>query len=143
MAAANLTITPARQKVVDFSLPVASDIRELVVTAPNEPPVNAPEDLSGRKVHVRKSSSYYESLTTLNASLRKAGKPPVEIVPANEPLEDEDLLEMVNAGLIPITIVDEHLATFWKQIFDQIKVTDVAATPPKVMPGSRDCQASS
>jgi membrane-bound lytic murein transglycosylase MltF len=126
IAAANLTITPERQKVAGFSLPVFSGVRELVVTAPNEPAVNSPEDLSGRKVHVRKSSSYYESLTTLNASLRKAGKPPVDIVPANEPLEDEDLLEMVNAGLIPITIVDEHLASFWKQIFDQIKVTDVA-----------------
>jgi membrane-bound lytic murein transglycosylase MltF len=126
IAAANLTITPERQKRADFSLPVFSDVRELVVTAPNEPAVTSPEDLSGRKVHVRKSSSYYESLTTLNASLRKAGKPPVEIVPANEPLEDEDLLEMVNAGLIPVTIVDEHLASFWKQIFDQMKVTDVA-----------------
>lgn len=126
IAAANLTITPERQKAADFSLPVSSDVRELVVTAANEPAVNSPEDLSGRKVYVRKSSSYYESLTTLNASLRKAGKPPVEIVPANEPLEDEDLLEMVNAGLIPITVVDEHLASFWKQIFDQIKVTAVA-----------------
>jgi membrane-bound lytic murein transglycosylase MltF len=126
IAAANITITPERQKLVDFSQPIFSDVRELVVTAANEPPVNAPEDLSGRKVHVRKSSSYYESLTSLNASLRKAGKAPVEIVPANEPLEDEDLLEMANAGLIPATIVDEHLADFWKQIFDQIKVTDVA-----------------
>jgi len=126
IAAANLTITPERQKVADFSLPVVNDVRELVVTAANEPPVTTPDDLSGRKVHVRKSSSYYESLTTLNASLRKAGKPPVEIVPANEPLEDEDLLEMVNAGLIPATVVDEHLASFWKQVFEQIKVTDVA-----------------
>ena len=126
IAAANLTITPERQKLADFSLPIFTDVRELVVTAPNEPAVNSPEDLSGRKVHVRKSSSYYESLTALNASLHKSGKAPVEIVPANEPLEDEDLLEMVNAGLIPITVVDEHLASFWKQIFDQIKVTDVA-----------------
>ena len=126
IAAANITITPERQKLVDFSQPILSDVRELVVTAANEPPVKTPEDLSGRKVHVRKSSSYYESLKTLNASLQKAGKPPVEIVAANEPLEDEDLLEMVNAGLIPITIVDEHLASFWKQVFDQIKVTDVA-----------------
>jgi membrane-bound lytic murein transglycosylase MltF len=126
IAAANLTITPERQKLADFSLPIVSDVRELVITGANEPAVNTPEDLSGRKVHVRKSSSYYESLTTLNASLRKSGKPPVEIVPANEPLEDEDLLEMVNAGLIPATVVDQHLASFWKQIFDKIKVTDVA-----------------
>jgi len=126
MAAANLTITPERQKLADFSAPVLSDVRELVVTGANEPAVNTAEDLSGRKVHVRKSSSYYDSLTTLNASLRKAGKPPVDIVAANEPLEDEDLLEMVNAGLIPITIVDDHLANLWKQVFDHIKVTDLA-----------------
>src|SRR5262245_13045190 len=86
IAAANLTITPDRQKVADFSAPIASDVRELVVTAANEPAVNSPEDLSGRRVHVRKSSSYYQSLTALNASLQKAGKPPVEIVAANEPL---------------------------------------------------------
>ncbi|HEU4935946.1 MAG TPA: lytic transglycosylase F [Vicinamibacterales bacterium] len=126
IAAANLTITPERKKLADFSLPILSDVRELVVTGANEPAVNSPDDLSGRKVHVRKSSSYYESLTTLNVSLRKSGKPPVEIVPANEPLEDEDLLEMVNAGLIPATVVDDHLANFWKQIFDRVKVTDVA-----------------
>ncbi len=126
IAAANLTITPERQKLADFSLPIVSEVRELVVTGTNQPAVNSPGDLSGRTVHVRKSSSYYQSLNTLNQSLRKTGKPPVEIVPASEPLEDEDLLEMVNAGLIPVTIVDEHLATFWKQIFDQIKVTDVS-----------------
>lgn len=126
IAAANLTITPVRQKVVDFSAPVLSNVRELVVVAPGEPAVRTPEDLAGRKVHVRRSSSYYESLTALNASLRQSGKAPIEIVPAHEPLEDEDLLEMVNARLIPATVVDEHLANFWKQIFEGIQVTDVA-----------------
>jgi ABC-type amino acid transport substrate-binding protein len=94
IAAANLTITPARQQIVNFSLPVAADVRELVVMAPGQPPVHSREDLSGRKIHVRRSSSYFDSLTALNESLRKAGKAPVDIVPANEPLEDEDLLEM-------------------------------------------------
>src|SRR3954471_7475609 len=126
IAAANLTITPARQQVADFSQPIVSDVRELVVTAAGEPAVRTPEDLSGRKVHVRRSSSYWESLTDLNASLQKAGKRPVDIVAANEPLEDEDLLEMVNAKLIPATVVDEHLADFWKQIFDGIQVSDVS-----------------
>jgi len=126
IAAANLTITPERQKKVDFSLPVASDVREVVVTAPDQPPVRTPEDLSGRKVHVRRSSSYYSSLTALNAQLKKSGKPPVDIIAANEPLEDEDLLEMVNAGLIPATIVDNHLAELWRQVFDKIRVSDVA-----------------
>ena len=126
IAAANLTITPARLQTVNFSQPVASDVREVVVLAPGQTPARTPEDLSGRKIHVRRSSSYFDSLTALNASLRKSGKPPVEIVEANEPLEDEDLLEMVNADLIPATVVDDHLAGFWKQIFDGIQVTDVA-----------------
>jgi membrane-bound lytic murein transglycosylase MltF len=126
IAAANLTITPERQKKADFSLPIMSDVREVVVTANGQPAVNAPEDLSGRKVHVRRSSSYYTSLTALNESLKKSGKAPVDIVAAPEPLEDEDLLEMVNAGLIPATIVDNHVAGIWKEVFDQIHVSEAA-----------------
>ena len=126
VAAASLTITPERQKTVDFGLPLLTDVREVVVTAQGEPPVRQLEDLSGRKVHVRRSSSYYTSLMSLNADFKKSGKRPVEIVTANEPLEDEDLLEMVNAGLIPATVVDDHMAALWRQVFDQMQVSDVA-----------------
>ena len=38
---------------------------------------------------------------------------------AEEDLEDEDILEMVNAGLVDITVVDSYLADFWKQIFTE------------------------
>jgi membrane-bound lytic murein transglycosylase MltF len=126
IAAANLTIRSARRQHVDFSEPIITDVRELVVTAPGEAPVRAPEDLSGRKVYVRRSSSYWLSLAALNASLRKAGKPPVDVVAANEPLEAEDLLEMLQARLIPATIVDEHVAKFWKEVFTDIQVSDVS-----------------
>jgi membrane-bound lytic murein transglycosylase MltF len=78
--------------------------------------------LSGREVHVRKSSSYYESLQALNESLRAAGKAPVSIVEASEYLEDEDILEMVSARLIPATVVDNHIADLWKQVFTDIRV---------------------
>jgi membrane-bound lytic murein transglycosylase MltF len=122
IAAANLTITPERMKSADFAKPVLENVRELVVTTPDQPDLSTPEDLSGREVHVRRSSSYYDSLVALNAKLHAAGKPPVKIVPAPEPLEDEDLIEMVNAGLIPATIVDNHIAELWSQIFTNVKV---------------------
>ena len=122
IAAASLTITPQRHEIVDFAAPFVSDVRELVVTAADQPPVAQAEDLSGRTVHVRRSSSYYESLTALNARLRAAGEPPVTIVDAPEPLEDEDLLEMANAGLIPIAIVDDYKADLWTKVFDRIRV---------------------
>ena len=122
IAAANLTITPERLELVDFSAPIAGDVSEILVTPAGTTAPASAEGLSGAKVHVRRSSSYYSSLVRLNTRLKALGKAPVEIVPADENLEDEDILEMVNAGLIPATIVDSHIATFWKQIFETIEL---------------------
>jgi len=124
IAAANLTITPERQKLVDFSGAGLSNVSEVVVTAPTSPKIASLDDLSGKDVFVRKSSSYYESLVALNKQLAGDKKPPVTIKEAPETLEDEDLLEMLNAGLIPLTVVDKHIADFWKQIFPQLTVHD-------------------
>jgi membrane-bound lytic murein transglycosylase MltF len=127
IAAAGLTITPDRAKSVDFSTPVFRNVKEIAVTAANQPDLTTAEDLSGREVHVRRSSSYFESLTALNARLKAAGKPSVTIVEAPEALEDEDLLEMVNAGLIPSAIVDDYKTNVWTQIFDKVKAHPGAA----------------
>jgi membrane-bound lytic murein transglycosylase MltF len=116
IAAANLTITPERQAWVDFSAPLWSDVDEIVVTGPDSPPITSLDDLSGREIFVRLSSSYFQSLWHLNESFGRAGKAPVRVKPAPEQLEDEDLLEMVNAGLTPIAIVDRYKAEFWAQI---------------------------
>jgi membrane-bound lytic murein transglycosylase MltF len=122
IAAGNLTITPARQKKVDFSVPHLTGVDEIVISGSAAPPIKTLEDLSGKKIHVRKSSSYYESLTQLNARFKKSGKPPVKIIPADEYLEDEDLLEMMNVGLIPMIVIDSHKAEFWAQIFRDLKL---------------------
>jgi len=127
LALANLTITPERQKQVDFSTPVFTNVSEVVVTGPDTEPVEKVEDLSGREVVVRVSSSYHESLRSLNRRFEEQGIAPVELTPADEHLEAEDLLEMVNAGLIPMTVVDSYLAEFWSQVFPDLTVRyDVA-----------------
>ena len=122
IAAANLTITPQRQNQVDFSDPLITGVKELLVTGPAAPPVKSLDDLAGKEIHVRPSSSYYESLTQLNQSFRQTGKPKMNLVAADETFEDEDLLEMVNAGLIPMIVMDSHKAHFWEQIFENITV---------------------
>ena len=127
IAAANLTITPERQKLVDFSGAGLSNVSEVVVTGPASPKVTSLDDLSGKDVFVRKSSSYYESLVALNKRFAGEKKPLVSIKDAPETLEDEDLLEMLNAGLIPLAVVDQHVADFWKQIFPQLVVHDNVA----------------
>ena len=122
IAAANLTVTRSRLETVDFSSPLMSDVRELVVSGPAAETMHSLDDLSGRAIHVRRSSSYWRSLEKLNDDLESRGLKPIEVISADEFLQDEDLLEMVNAGLLPAIIVDSHKARFWAQIFENIVV---------------------
>ncbi|MBV8271168.1 MAG: transporter substrate-binding domain-containing protein [Cupriavidus sp.] len=123
IAAGNLTETAERLKVVDFAAPRhQKPVRELVVTGPKAPALRNIDDLSGKTVYVRRSSSYYESLTALNNRLRSAGKAPVKLALLPEALEDEDEMEMVNAGLLSIIVVDEWKADMWAQILPNVKV---------------------
>jgi membrane-bound lytic murein transglycosylase MltF len=124
---AQITVTPERQKIVDFSNPTRTNVNEIVVTGPGAPAIASADDLSGKEVAVRAGSTYQQSLEALNQRLQAAGKPPAVIkqVPVN--LEDDDILEMVNAGLIQTTVVDDYLAQFWKQVFTSIEPHPSAA----------------
>ena len=120
IAMGNLTVTPERQKQVDFTYPTARNVVEILVTGPGAQPVVSVEDLSGKEVYLRKSSSYYQSIEALNAEFAKSKKAPVKVRLAPENLEDEDVLEMVNAGLVKMTVVEDYLADFWKKIFTNL-----------------------
>jgi membrane-bound lytic murein transglycosylase MltF len=127
MVAAMVTVRPEAEKLVAFSTPTRTNVSEVVVTGPGAPPLATLDDLAGQDVFVRKTSIYYETLTQLNEQLKARGKPAVVIDEAPDVLEDDDILEMVNAGLAPITIVDDYLADFWSKVFKDIKVrSDIA-----------------
>ena len=127
IAAANLTIPEERRKLVDFSIPAYPDVSEVVMSGPASPAVSRVDDLAGKTVFVRKSSSYYESLAALNRRFASEKKPSVILKDAPETLEDEDLIEMVNAGLIPLIVVDKIKAGFWKQVFPKVTVHEEVA----------------
>lgn len=122
MVMGNLTITPERQKLVDFSPPIHTDVEELVVTGPAAADVKTFDHLVETGLYLRRSSSYFEHLKNLNTEREAAGKKPIPIQPGDENLEDYDLLDMVNAGVLGAIVVDSHKVKFWQQIFDQIKV---------------------
>jgi membrane-bound lytic murein transglycosylase MltF len=122
MIAAMVTVTPEREKLAAFSAPTRANVSQVVVTGPGAPAIATLDDLAGRAVFVRKGSIYDESITRLNADLKATGKPAVVIDEAPAVLEDDDILEMVNAGLAPITIVDDYLAQFWSKVLTDLKV---------------------
>jgi membrane-bound lytic murein transglycosylase MltF len=113
--------------VVDFLAPAdQKPVSEVVVTGPKSPAIATADDLAGKTVHVRKASSYYESLVALNDRLKKERKPPVNVVLVPDALEDEDMMEMLNAGLFEAIVVDDWKARIWAQVLPKIKVNDGA-----------------
>jgi membrane-bound lytic murein transglycosylase MltF len=127
IAAGNLTITEERSKLVQFGNPLAKNIREVLVTGPSAPQIGSLGDLGGKEIFLRPSSSYHEHLLALNQSRIAEGKEPITISPLDEELEDEDAMEMVNAGLLPWTVVDEHKAKIWLPVYTSMIVrSDIA-----------------
>ena len=124
LAAANLTITPERLQLVDFSDPFANQIREVMVPGPKAEKLAGLDDLAGRKILVRKSSSYFKHLQNLNQTFKKKGLAPIILKPADKYLEDADLLEMVNSGILPWAVVDSHKAKFWAGVYDKLIVRE-------------------
>ncbi len=121
IVASGITITPERKARADFSDPTFRNVSEIVVTGPASPPLHTLDDLAGQEVFVRRSSSYFESLQRLNVAVARRGLAPVRLREAPEALENEDLLEMLNAGLVKLVVMDDVLANFWDQVLPDIR----------------------
>jgi membrane-bound lytic murein transglycosylase MltF len=120
IVSAGTLITESRLDQVDFTNPTRSNVSSIVVTGPGVPPVNGVKDLAGKEVYLRLSAVSTKGVEKFNAMLAKDGLPPVKVIAAPEVLADEDILEMVNAGLVKITVAHDYVADFWKQIFPNI-----------------------
>jgi len=122
VAFANLTVTPARSQVVDFSYPFTRKVRELLVTAPSVTGIESIEDLAGREIVVPAASSYFESIIELNKQLVADGLKPLRVTVSDPRLEIEDIIEMMNADLLPMTVADDHRMQLWSRVFDKVTV---------------------
>lgn len=120
IAVADITITPNRQRLIDFSDPFFTKINEVVITGPSSPELHTLQDLSGKEIFVHRSSSYWEHLEKLNITFSESDLDPIKLTPVPKELETEDILEMINAGLIGITISDSYKAKLWAQVLPNI-----------------------
>jgi membrane-bound lytic murein transglycosylase MltF len=117
-----LIVTPERQQVALFTTPIDPDVKQVIVTGPKLSQITTLEDLCGKEVYANPLTVYYGNLQRLSESLQKAGKPPILVRAADPNLNDEDMLEMVNAGLIPATVTISIRADFWSKIFTHLTV---------------------
>jgi membrane-bound lytic murein transglycosylase MltF len=120
LIAAGILVTPERQQRVDFTSPLATDVRQVIVTGANAPNLRSLDDLGGQRVFANPLTVNYETLKRLSESFVKAGKPAIDLKASDPNLTEEDLLEMANAGLIGITTANSIRAEFWAKVYDQI-----------------------
>lgn len=127
VAAGSVTITPARMKKFDFTTPTFSNVNQILVTGPGAPELRSLEELAGQTVHVRRSKSFYDHLLALNERFENP-KPPLRRLPPMrlellpDELESEDVLDMVNVGLVRIAVCEEWLADIWSKHLPNVRV---------------------
>ena len=122
IAAAGLTITPQRRLRVDFTKPYLKGVDEVIVGRKDGESLTSLTDLSGHTVVARKGSSYVTHLKALNQHLSSKGFAPIDISLAEEKLSTEDILEMLDAGVIDLAIADKHIATIWSAMLKKIRI---------------------
>ncbi len=122
IAIGNITITPDRAERVDFSVPLRRDVSEIIVHHEAVAGIDDLNDLAGRRLHLRSSSSFMASVGYLNVMLTSQDLDPVQVVPLDEHLQTEDVLELVSAGAVDLTVADDHMAEFWAGVLDGIVV---------------------
>jgi len=119
LIAASKTITENRRNIdgMAFCHPYGK-VFEMIVTRPDDDSIKSLNDLAGRTIHVRKSSSYFESLT----NLKKQTGIKFRIAPVSEELETFQILEKVANGELDITCADHHFLNQRPGLKDRLKV---------------------
>ncbi|WP_239232389.1 MltF family protein [Thiomicrospira aerophila] len=118
--AAGLTVTETRKNLALFTQPYITGVNEILVSHQQATPVSKLEDLAGQKIMVVAHSSYLVNLMLANQFLGQLGLQPIEIIQAPSTLDAEDVLELVNAGIIDFTITDDHIARAWWPVLDNL-----------------------
>ena len=76
LVAAQITVRPELEALVDFTNPTRNYVRQILVTGPGAPAISSIDDLSGKIVFAREHSSQHQSLEELSKKLEgKSSKP--------------------------------------------------------------------
>ena len=103
IVAANLTVTGERRARVGFTVPLRF-VREQLVTRADDTSIERAEDLTGRRVSVRRSSSFWATMEALQRQ-----HPGIIIEEAPESLDTEEMVRRVARRQLDLTVADSNL----------------------------------
>lgn len=134
-----MTITEPRQEIVNFTHYHFQSHQVLVQRKPrnwrkmklheiDRELITNPLDLIGKKVHVRKNSSYYERLVNLQQEI--GGE--IIIEPISGDITTDEIIEMVVNGEIDYTVADNNIAAVNKTYFPILDIDTRISFPQRI-----------
>ena len=119
--AQGVIITPAREQRVAFTIPIQRNVTQIVVTTKEMPVGSRFDDLGDKAIYANPVTAAYDNLKRISEERQKAGKSPLIIKAADKALMGDDLIEMVNAGLIPATVALKSRSELWAKVLPNIE----------------------
>jgi membrane-bound lytic murein transglycosylase MltF len=124
MIAAGMRRSSEAVRQVDFSIPYIPSVSEVLITHRKAPAVRSVRDLAGRQIHIQSGWQDSKTLRRIDARLRIHGYPPLRRIPSNGFLASEDMIELVNAGVMDLSIVESHIARVWSKTYPDIVILE-------------------
>lgn len=115
-----LPLGAARQ--VSRSQAVVGAVQMVLVSRQGSTRYKSFEQLSGRSVALSAGSAAGSALGEINQKLMQAGRAPIAIEWVDPTLAVEDVLEMVQAGVYPATVVEQTIADRWAKVLPKLRV---------------------
>lgn len=139
VVAANLTVTKERLNYVNFTEPLLLTRQVLIQRKPqgwekmtskelDSKLIRNIIDLSGKRIYVRKASSFYTRLTNLSEEI--GGKINIIEVPGEN--DTETLINKVANGEIDYTVADENVALNNQTYYSNIDIATAISFPQKI-----------
>ncbi|MBU3668268.1 MAG: hypothetical protein FGM53_07045 [Rhodocyclaceae bacterium] len=108
--------------------------RHVLVSNISEAPISSLIDVSGATVCLGRQTEA-PIFNELNNTLQKSGKKPIHVYKDRLVLDDEDLLQMLNDGLVPHVYVALWKANLWKPLLKNVRINDETISPGNATEG--------
>ena len=126
LAAANLSITPLRSKLVKFGTPYLTVQQHVVYDTAQGAEPKSISDLVGKHIHIPTGSSYAERLKNIQLQNPKL------LWQELKSGSTDELIEQVTSGLLDYTIADDHMIALMQNFYPNLGKGIEIGTPEQI-----------
>ncbi|WP_028634533.1 transglycosylase SLT domain-containing protein [Pseudomonas parafulva] len=134
LAAPGELFDPGVVRGVTATAPIRDHVALTLVGRKGERGFTQVEQLSGRTIALTSASAAGPLIQQVNQRLALRKRPPIKVEWVDSTLAVEDVLEMVQAGIYHLTVVEQPIAQRWSRVMPRLRLNPgVHLGPPQAM----------